>query len=64
MHLHKFVYTLFLFVWLSDTTAPGTVVCNVSEVLISEDSLINIEKWWNGNLQGNLQAFREMPVLL
>jgi hypothetical protein len=64
MQLHTLIHTFFLSLWLSDTTAPGTVVCNVSEVLVTEDSLINIEKWWNGNLQGKLQAFGEMPLLL
>jgi len=64
MKLHKLLSALFLLLLLSDTTAPGTVVFNVSEVLITEDSLINIEKWYSGYLQGKLKAFGEMPVLL
>jgi hypothetical protein len=49
---------------LSDTTAPGTVPCKVAETRLTEDGLINIEKLWNGKLQGKLQAFGEKPVLL
>lgn len=55
---------MFLFLCLSDTTAPGTVPCKVAETRLTEDSLINIENLWNGKLQGKLQAFGEKPVLL
>jgi hypothetical protein len=64
MQLHKLLSAVFLILWLSDTTAPGTVVFNISEVLITEDSLINIEKWYSGYLQGKLKELGQMPVLL